>query len=299
MNLSRQRQGELFILGESLLWSLFPIITFLSFTNLSPLVSLVLSSFFSFFFFFALIVKKNLWHEIGNKKAFLDIFIMTLILGVGYYLLVFIGLQYTSPGNASIIALTQIFFSFLFFHVFRREHIPTPHIIGGFLMVCGALIVLASSFKAFHIGDLLILLANAIAPFGNFFSQRARKQVTSETIMFVRTTVSTLILFLIALAMQTPISLPAISNALPLLLINGIFLLGLSKILWIEGIHRISVTKALSQASIEPLLTLIFAFLILQQLPTIWQLTAVVPIIIGVLLLGKQTTKSQITPAQD
>lgn len=299
MNLSRQRQGELFILGESLLWSLFPIITFLSFTNLSPLVSLVLSSFFSFFFFFALIVKKNLWHEIGNKKAFLDIFIMTLILGVGYYLLVFIGLQYTSPGNASIIALTQIFFSFLFFHVFRREHIPTPHIIGGFLMVCGALIVLASSFKAFHIGDLLILLANAMAPFGNFFSQRARKQVTSETIMFVRTTVSTLILFLIALAMQTPISLPAISNALPLLLINGIFLLGLSKILWIEGIHRISVTKALSQASIEPLLTLIFAFLILQQLPTIWQLTAVVPIIIGVLLLGKQTTKSQITPAQD
>lgn len=287
MHLSKQRQGELIIFGETILWSLFPIITILSYNNLSPLLSLTLSSFFSLIFFTGLMLKKKLWSELKNRTAFQNMLFTTSFLGIGYYLLIFLGLQSTSPGNASIIGFTQGFFSFLFFHVLRKEYIPKAHVYGGMLMVVGALIVLASNFHTFHPGDLLILLANAIAPFGNFYAQKARHQASSETIMFVRSGLSTIIFLLLALSFRTSISFSAIQNALPFLLINGMLLLGLSKILWIEGIHRISVTKALGQASIEPLFTLTFAFLILHQIPTIYQLLAVFPIGAGLILLSK------------
>ncbi|HSA83881.1 MAG TPA: DMT family transporter, partial [Patescibacteria group bacterium] len=257
------------------------------------------STFFSLFFFAALIAKKNLWHEIRNSAAYKDILIATLLLGIVYYVLVFIGLQYTSPGNASIISLTQIFFSFLFFHVFRREYIPTTHIWGGILMIFGAIIVLASNFQTFQGGDILILLANMIAPFGNFYAQRARKQVNSETIMFFRSALSSIFLFFLALLLHPSFSTNAIQDSLLFLLINGLLLLGLSKILWIEGIHRISVTKANALESIAPIFTLLFAWLLLQQLPTLWQLASLIPITAGVILLSKNHTKPQVTPVDD
>jgi len=299
MNFTRQRQGEIIIFGGAVLWSLFPVITYLSLNNLPALLSLSLSSFFSIIFFCLIMTKKGLWHELKNRKALKDILLGTLFIGVTYYLLVFLGLQYTSPGNASIIGLTEILFSFLFFHVLRKEYIPTPHIYGAILMVFGALIILASSFNAFHLGDILIFSANIVAPIGNFFQQRARKQVASETIMFIRSVLSTLIIFMIVFVMQTSISLQAIQGSLIFLLINGLLLLGFSKILWLEGIHRISVTKASALGSIEPFLTLTFAYLLLHQVPTIWQLTSIFPIIVGVFLLSKQGVKQQITPIED
>lgn len=288
MKLSTQRQGELFIFGNSFLWSLFPVITILSFSQLSPLVSLLFSVFFSSIFFTALMIKKRTWHELRNIAALKNITIMTLILGIGYYFCIFIGLQYTSAGNAAIIGLTQILFSYLFFHVLRKDHIPMYHIFGALLMVAGALIVLASGFTSFNIGDVLIVLANAFSPFGNHFAQKARKQVTSETIMFIRSIMSSVLIFLILISLNTSFSVPAIQNSLPFLLINGILLLGLSKIFWIEGIHRISVTKANALSSIEPFLTITFAWFLLLQAPTIWQLMAIVPICLGVILLSKK-----------
>lgn len=298
MNLSRDRKGELSIFSSTLLWSSFPVITILSYNTLPPLISLLFSTFFSLFFFTALIAKKHLWNEIANRAAYKDIMIATLLLGIVYYILVFIGLQYTSPGNASIISLTQIFFGFLFFHVFRREYIPTTHIWGGLLMICGALIVLGSNFHTFQGGDVLILLANMIAPFGNFYAQKARKQVSSETIMFFRSGLSSIFLFVLALFLQIPFSAQAIQQSLFFLLINGILLLGLSKILWIEGIHRISVPKANALESIAPLFTLFFAWLLLQQIPTVWQLASLIPIAAGVILLSKNHTKPQVTPVE-
>ncbi len=299
MNLSRQRQGELIIFVEVTLWSLFPIITVLSYKNISPLFSLTISSFLAACFFAVFITKRKLWSEVTNRAAFKNILFATLFLGIGYYLLIFLGLQYTTPGNASIIGLTQGFFSFLFFHVLRKEYIPKAHIWGGFFMVCGALIILASNFHTFKFGDFLILLANAISPFGNFYAQKARKQVSSETIMFVRSSISATVIFLLAITLKSPISLQAVQGSLWFLLINGFILLGLSKILWIEGIHRISVTKALGLGSIEPLFTLTFAYLLLQQIPTVWQLVSIFPIIIGIFLLSKQGIKQQITPVED
>lgn len=286
MKLSRERKGETFIFAESTLWALFPVITILSFTNLSPLISLAGSIVFATIFFAAVLTIKKKWYELKNTSALGDILLATFFIGILFHLLYFFGLQKTSAGNASIIALTEIFFSYLFFHVFRKDYIPKEHIVGAVLMIIGAFIVLYPNLQGFKGGELLIMAGAFIAPFGNFFQQRARKKVSSETMMFIRSLISSIFIFFLILILKAPFSFPEIKNSLPLLLINGIFMLGLSKILWIEGIHRISVTKANALNSMSPLLTLLFAWVFLKDSPTIWQFLSFIPMFFGIILLG-------------
>ncbi|MFZ2188288.1 MAG: DMT family transporter [Candidatus Moraniibacteriota bacterium] len=284
--LERERQGEVIIFSESILWSLFPVITILSLVNISPLLSLAWSTLFAAVFFGIVLSVKNGWKELRNKAAIKDILITTFLLGIVYYGLFFTGLRYTTAGNASLIQLTEIFFSFLFFNIWRKEYFSLAHIAGAILMLAGSIIIFYPSIHGIQIGDLLILLACFISPFGNYFQRRARKQVKSETILFIRSLISAPVIFILAYLTRVNFSELDLGKSFVFLIINGFFLLGLSKILWVEGIHRISVTKASALNSVTPLLTLLFAWILLGNIPTKFQLLAFIPMIFGVILLG-------------
>jgi drug/metabolite transporter (DMT)-like permease len=285
-NLSKERQGEVIIFGEAFLWSLFPVITVLSFKNVPTLLALAWSTLFSAIFFAIVLFWKKGWGQIKNKEAIKDILAATFILGIAYYLFYFFGLRHTSPGNAGLIALTEIFFSFLFFNVWRKEYCLRNHIWGALLMLVGAAIVLYPNTSKFQLGDLLVLAASFIAPLGNFFQRRARKIVSSEAILFVRNLISAAFIFILAYFIKIDFSAIDIKGSLILLIINGFFLLGLSKVLWLEGIHRINVAKANALNAIAPLLTLLFAWLLLGNIPTGFQLFSFIPMFFGVILLG-------------
>lgn len=293
MRISKQRAGELFILSEVALWGLFPVITILSFASSTPLVSLGWSTFFATLFFSVLLTIRKKWGDVFKASSIFDTLRATFFIGFLYYGFFFFGLQYTSAGNASIVALiSEVFFSYCFFHVWHKHSIPKLHILGGVCMVIGALIVLYPTVHSPQLGDMLIIAASFMAPFGNFFQQRARKKVSSESIMFIRSILTTPLAFTLAYLLGVnPFSFD--SSLLALFIVNGVFLFGLSKILWIEGTHRISVTKANALASLAPLVTLLFAYLLLKEVPTLWQLLAFVPMFIGVILLStKEKTSS-------
>lgn len=284
--ISEERKGEFFILTEALLWSLFPVITILSFKGVSPVLSLAWTVLFSALFFGIVLCIKGGWKELGNKKALGDILLATGILGIAYYLLFFWGLKYTSAGNASIIALTEVFFSFLFFNVWRKEYFSPWYGIGAILVLVGAVIVLYPNVHEFRLGDIFILLASFIAPLGNFFQRRARKQVRSEVILFTRSLITALFMFTLAYFLKMDLASIDIKHSFLVLIFNGFFLLGLSKLLWVEGIHRINVAKANALNGITPLLTLLFAWILLGNMPTWFQLISFVPMFLGVLFLS-------------
>jgi drug/metabolite transporter (DMT)-like permease len=286
MKPDQERQGEFFILLQALLWSLFPVITILSYGFLPPLISFGWSTLFAALFFGGVLTLRHRWGEIRDRSSLRDILWATLFLGILYYGLVFFGLRYTSAGNASLIAATEMCFSFIFFHVWRKDFISPKHILGAIFMLIGVFIVLYPNTTKLHLGDLLILMATMIAPFGNYFQQRARERVSSEMILFVRSAVSTPIVLILACLLRERFSITDLKSSAALILINGLLLMGFSKILWVEGIHRISVTKSNALASIAPPLTLLFAWLILHNTPTLFQLLSVVPILFGMALLS-------------
>lgn len=288
MSLSETRKGEIYIYAMVLLWSLFPIITQLSYASISPLVSLGWSLIFAALFFALVLTIKKSWGKLKDLSIYKDILLGTLFLGVIFYVLFYLGLKSTSAGNASLVALMEVFFSYLFFNFWKKEYISFGHTLGAIFMVLGAAIILFPQIGKFHSGDWLILLATACAPFGNYYQQKARKNTTSEVVLFIRTLVSIPIVFIIAKVFYPHASLVHVGKSLVFLLINGILLLGLTKIFWVEAIHRISVTKAISLSSLEPIFVLFFAYLILGQIPTKLQLLSFIPLAIGLYILTKK-----------
>ena len=286
--MTEKRKGELFIFVEAILWALFPIITVLSLKSVSSITALLWSSFFAALFFGIMVVWRKTWNEFKNPEVWKNIFWVVISISVIYYGLYFFGLTKTTPGNAGIIALFEVCTTFFLFHVVRKEHVPLRHFIGAFFMTAGAVMILWEGYRGFHIGDLLIFVATFSPPIGNYFQQKMRKFASAETILFLQTVLSLPFIYGLLLFVGAQNTMKDVYVVLPFLAVNGIFILGASKIFWIEGIHRISVPKALGLASFAPLVTLLAAFFVLQQTPTAIQFASLVPFIVGILLLTDQ-----------
>ncbi len=284
--LSTERKGEASLFLGAIIWSFFPIITLLSYAGLEPITSLAWSTLISFILFTSLSVIRKSWVNIFKKEILLPILGVAAIHGILVYFLFFIGLQYTTAGNAAVVSTLEILFSYLFFHVFRKEHIDFSHRVGIILMSLSALVILSPNFESLQKGDLLILLAMAISPLGNLFQKRLRSKISTEQILFYRALIASFFLFGAAYLFGEKVVIPTL-DIWPILIISGILLFGLQKILWVEGIHRVGVTKAVSITSISPIFTLIFAYFILGDVPTTIQLISVPLAVIGILFLTR------------
>lgn len=286
--MTEQRKGEMFLFAETLLWGGFPVVTALTYHALPSIVTFAWSVGFATLFFAGVLTYKKRWHELRNSLVWKYSLYIALLIGVIFYSCYFLALETTSPGTASIIALLEVFTSFLFFSLIGKEVFSREHTYGAILMILGAVVVLAPNFAGFNRGDLLIVLGTCVTPAGNFFQQRARRIASSETIMFLRSLLSLPFIILLAYALGIDVAHVDVRPALVLLLMNGLVMLGLSKLLWLEAIHRIPVTKGVALQSIGPFFTLVLAWGILSQTPTIFQLASLVPFIAGVLLLTDQ-----------
>lgn len=286
--MTEQRKGEIYSLAETFLWGLFPVVTVLSYTSIPALVSLGWSTLFAALLFAGLVTARKKWHELKNPLVIRYTLLATFFIGILLYSFYFTALRFTTPGNAALIMLLTVFTSFLYFNVFRKEKIPLAHVLGAICMVIGGGLVLGPNASTPNVGDLLCVLAICVAPFGNYYSQKAVQIASSETVMCLRSIVSVPFVFLLAFLTGAHATWPQIQASLPFLLINGLLLLGLSKLFFLEAIKRISVTKALSLESGAVVVTLIAAWIFLAQAPTIWQLSALIPLILGVALLTNQ-----------
>lgn len=291
MQISKTTSGDIYILSYAFLWGLLPVVATLSYASLSPISSLLVSTFFAMLFFAAWLTASKRWPELKKREAWPDILWGTLFNAVAYFSLFYLGLKFTTPNNASIVALFEVLFSYLLFNVWKKEYLSARHIFGCIAMVLGAIIILAPGASNFRGGDLLVMLAAVAAPIGNYFQVRARKIVSSQTILFSRCLIALPFLYTLSKLFSETLSFVSVTNSIWFLIINGAGLLGFATLLWVEGIHRISVTKAVSLISISPLFTVIFSYLILKQNPTITQIVAFIPICLGLLLLVYEPNK--------
>lgn len=287
--LTPERKGEVYAVAAALLWSLFPVVTILTFSALTPLFSAGISTLLSALFFAVLLTLKRQWVQLRERRAWRGIFFTSLYIGVLYYGLIFIALRYTTAGNEAIMSLMEVLFSFLILGVFlKHETLIVRHLLGAACMVVGALVVLLPKASGWHGGDLLVILATMFAPLGNTYAQEARKFVSSEFIMFCRSVLSGCALLLLGYVLEPLPTLHTVGLSLGFLMANGVLLLGLSKILWIESVHVIPITKAVSLECIYPFFTLMVAATVLGEKVGVFQIVGLIPIVIGVLLLTRK-----------
>jgi len=284
--MTKERQGEFLMLGLTLIESWFPILSISAMAYIGALHTYLYSLLIALVFFIGLMYKRHRFHELKNKKAYKDLLLTSFFITT-LFILVFVGMRYTTAGNMAVIIFLQLLFSFFYFNVLGKEKMDKLHIIGSIIMGIGALIILVPDKLQLNQGDLFILAGAAIAPFANLYQKRAREFCSSETILGFRTVVGLPFVAFLAYYLEPTIKYENFLNAIPYLLIIGTAVYVVSKIMWIEALHRISITKVSAMMGFVPLMTIIFAFLFLHETPELRQIIGVVPIIIGGYLLTK------------
>ncbi|MDZ7641801.1 MAG: DMT family transporter [Desulfurivibrio sp.] len=293
--LRRQRRGEFFLLAEEFLWGWFPIITLLCYRVVAPLWAMVFTMSTAALFFAIIMQWRGLWGELARRGAWPDL-IRAASLIMLLFILVFTGLSYTTAGNGALILFMQVFFAYLYFNVFQGEAMSRAHRAGVALMSLGALLVLFPDDTSLNPGDLLILLAAMLAPVANLYQQRARRQVRAITLLFFRNLFSLPFLLLLAWLFAAPPGGAELATVWWLLLINGMLLMGLSKIFWIEALHRLTITKVSAATALAPVFTMLFALPVLQEMPGGWQLAGMLPILLGGILITRPSGPSTSSP---
>jgi len=284
--MTKEREGEILMVGLAILESWFPIFSIVSMSYIGALHTYTYSLLIALAFFIMIMFKRDRFKELKNKEAYKDL-LLTSFWITSLFALVFVGMRYTTAGNMAVIIFLQLLFAYLYFNVFGKEKMHTLHVWGALIMGIGALIILLPNELTFNKGDLLILVAAAIAPFANLYQKRAREFCSSETILGFRTLVGLPFIALMAWAFEPAVRYDAFLSALPSLLFIGILIYVVSKIMWIEALHRTSITKLSAMLGLVPMMTLIFAYFYLNEVPELRQVLGVVPVLAGGYLITK------------
>ncbi|MDM5264538.1 DMT family transporter [Sulfurovum sp. XTW-4] len=284
--MTKEREGEILMVGLAILESWFPIFSIVAMSYIGALHTYTYSLFIALIFFIVIMFKRDRFKELKNKEAYKDL-LLTSFWITSLFAFVFIGMRYTTAGNMAVIIFLQLLFSYLYFNLFGKEKMHTLHLWGAFIMGIGALIILIPDEMIFNKGDLLILVAAAIAPIANLYQKRAREFCSSETILGFRTFVGLPFIALMAWAFEPAVEYDAFVAALPSLLFIGILIYVVSKIMWIEALHRTSITKLSAMLGLVPMMTLIFAYFYLHEVPELRQVLGIIPILVGGYLLTK------------
>jgi drug/metabolite transporter (DMT)-like permease len=278
--MTKTRRGEVYAVLLSILESWFPIFTLIILQSIGAISAYTLSILVATIVFIVIITIQKSWGEFKIKEAYKDLLLTTFYITL-LFLLVVIGLQYTTAGNMSVIITLQLFFSYLYFNVFGDEKMGIMQTFGAFLMGVGAVIVLFPKDFSLNFGDFLIFLSAVIAPVANVYQKRARTYVSSKTILAFRNIVALPFLITLMICFE---GLPTLAKLEPiwwLILLNGILILTISKIMWIEALHLISITKLSALISFIPIFTLIFAYFVLTEIPSFRQMLGIIPILVG------------------
>ncbi len=282
-----EKVGLRYAYGSLVLWAFFPVLTVIVYRTLPVLLSLTITTACAALFFLVVIIVRKKTKELTNPLLLRYALFITLATAVGFYGLYFLGLTRTTPNTASIVGLFEVCTSFLLFNVFHKESFSKEHSIGAILMIIGACFVLfPKGVSGINSGALLVLLATFCAPLGNKFQQKARQIASGETIMFLRNAFAAPCFLLLAILFKQTSMVGPITTIVALsFIVNALLVFGMSKLFFIEAIHRISVTRVIALGSMAPFLTIIISWMFFGTRPELVQLFALVPLCVGVLFL--------------
>lgn len=283
---TKEREGELLMLGLSVLESWFPILSIVAMSYVGALHTYMYSLIVALVFFLAIMYQRKRFCELKYKAAYKDLLLTTFWITL-IFTLIFIGMRYTTAGNMAVIVFLQVLFSYLYFNVLGHERMEKIHLAGAVIMTLGALIILIPDDFALNKGDLLILASAAMAPIVNLYQKRAREHCSAETILGFRTLVGLPFVALMAYLFEPAVNLEAFISALPYIFLIAMGVYVVSKIMWIEALNRIAITKLSAMLALLPVMTLFFAYVYLDEVPQIRQLAGIIPVLIGGYLITK------------
>ena len=254
-------------------------------------------------------IRMNKRKERGNPdlKAYNSIltslkrnFWLLLFIGIIFsvnQLLFFIGYRLAGPINGSLTQKTSVFFGLLYGFLLLKEKISKIQIVFSFVLFFGLVIALTQgsfNFLSFSmdllIGVLLVLLITALWMFGHTMTKPlfSRNDITPTQMVFIRNILSGSILIITYFSFS-PVDLSVFYdpyNQFFFIIMGTVYGLGL--FCWYKTLSYLDVSNATIVLSTTPIVTAVFATLLLGVNFTIFHLIGSVIIILSIVIIVKQ-----------
>ncbi|MDX1351941.1 MAG: DMT family transporter [Thiomicrorhabdus sp.] len=286
--LNSQTKGEVYAVSLTVIEAWFPVFASFSVMALGGLHAYFYSLSVAVFFLFLRWVFKKHNSDVFNKEARKNLALTSFYI-TSLFALTFVALEYTSATNVAIILFLQILFGFLFLGRKPNEKLNFKQTVGAGLMTLGALLILFPGTFVVNMGDLLVLTAAMIAPIANTYQKRARAQVSSETILLIRSLIALPFIYILARVFETTPTWSQVSEQWLWIVLTGFLVFFIAKILWIEAIYLLPITKVNALFAFAPLLTMGLAYWLLGEIPNSYQVLGILPVLIGGYLITRKT----------
>ncbi|MHA2621282.1 MAG: DMT family transporter [bacterium JZ-2024 1] len=273
---ANERQGVVFVILAVILWGLFPIFTKIGLSALSPFVLGPATAMTASLPLLAItLLGKQIppWHS-PLWKDLLYISIMGTTLP---FLLFFAGTSLTSGINAGLLQQTEPVYSLVISYLLLREHIPVKQVVGSLMVLLGAIVVMGYAFGRLPaeewggLGELLVVLT----PLGYQLAHARTKRllaagISSFAIAGFRLMLGGSLLLVIAVILAKygffewtfPLMAPSVWLGF---FGYSIFIVAAEKVLWLEAIRRINLSKASGFLPVSVLVSALGAVTVLGE----------------------------------
>ncbi len=229
----------------------------------------------AFLFFYMLIAKKSF--HLTALRDYFTLFLAGSLLAFHWFTF-FYSIQISSVAIGILGVSTFSIFSALLEALFFKEKFCYKNLIPAFLSVVGIYIILPEfSFENNITQGLFWAIISGLAfALISFLNRKQVQKYSGSTVAFYQDVSATLVLIPVLFLIDFNLSFAGIGQ---LILLGGIFT-AIAHTLFISGLNKLKVHKASVIANMEPVYGIIFAFLLLNEIPS-WNVLSGGAIIVG------------------
>ncbi len=292
-----EKLGEWFGLATVLMYAFWPIganfiakqmppIQFLAYITLLGAVPM----------FFSTIYLKQ-FKQLFHAKTLVNLLVYTILLAVIPYVIITYATQFTSAINTGFLTQTEGVYGLILGWLIFKESIDRNKALGfGFIFLANALLIYNGGVEL-NWANVAIAIAPVSFVVGNVIAKKLQKErVGWAPLLFFRNFVGGLIILLMAVPAEE-IALPPAHLIWPILLL-GLTVFGLEKIFWQLTLHRMDLSKATAIVITAPVFTFFLAYLLLGEVPDLYQWLAFIFTVVGMVFIMRTHSKQWIQPEQ-
>lgn len=282
-------KGESFLVLSAIIHGFFAIFVSQAVKYVPPILLAGISSFIpSLFLFFYFLFKKRKIVEIFPRKENLKYLIgVILFIVVIPSIFIFTGAKYTSSISTSILLQSEIIFTFIICTFLFNEKFTYKKFLATLFVFGGTSIVLFRDNLSIDKGAFLICLGTFFYPFGNLCQKKLLNVIDEYSLLFLRSLFGGIFLMFLSLFYENISNEVLIDLKENFLYIaaSSLLIFLIAKIFWFKGLKFVEVTKGIPIVLSSPIFTLIFAYFLNGEVPTLYQITGILFTIAGIIFV--------------
>jgi len=280
--------GMIFVVIQILTGAVQPVFTKFIVGIINPLFAASMVSLIGCIIPLILLTRKDRLKVIFEKKNMKEILLIGFFGTVMTYSFFFFGAQLTSGINTAILMQAEPIYSIILGYFILREKITSKQILSTLLIVSGVLIVIYNGTISLNIGDLLIVLTPLFYQISHVIAKKTMKRIGTYAVQGGRYLFGGLILLLLSSILNmNQFSLLMKPINLTTIILLGLVVAGIGSLAWYEAIKRINLSKATAMIAPYSILSIILAWFVLSEFPSVYQISGLILVLIGMAILAR------------